>query len=170
MRGLLIKWLPQIKADDSDDDSGLEENDLMTKARAVLFASPDGNLTSGKRNDTVDYDALKRTYGVKEAEEIVKLFLGVTGTFIECLDLAVSSKDLDAVNHFSYSIKGPLSSLKLSYQAELAGRLAQQGAKHKWKEAKKTYGELVKAYTPVKNSLQQLFPDEQWQTTTSPSN
>ncbi len=170
LRGLLIKWLPQIKADDSDDDSGLEENDLMTKARAVLFASPDGNLTSGKRNDTVDYDALKRTYGVKEAEEIIKLFLGVTGTFIECLDLAVSSKDLDAVNHFSYSIKGPLSSLKLSYQAELAGRLAQQGAKHKWKEAKKTYGELVKAYTPVKNSLQQLFPDEQWQTTTSPSN
>lgn len=170
LRSLLIKWLPQLKADSTEDDGNLEENDLMSKARAVLFASPDGNISGGKRNDSVDFEELKRTYGIKEAEEIVKLFLGVTGTFIECLDLAVSSKDLDAVNHFSYSIKGPLASLKLSYQAELAGRLAQQGAKHKWKEAKRTYGELVKAYTPVKNTLQQLFPDEQWQTTSNTAN
>lgn len=142
LREMLAKWL-------KIDSQWTDTDDLShtAKARTILFE--DGAA--------VDYKELRRIYGDQEADEIVKLFLGVTGTFIECLDLAVASKDAESVSHFAYSIKGPLSSLKLRALADLASRLPQQAAKHKWKEAKKSYEELVSLYKPVKEQLEKEF-------------
>ena len=146
LREMLAKWLKI----DSQLSESADDLSHTAKARNILFE--DGAA--------VDYKELRRIYGAQEADEIVKLFLGVTGTFIQCLDLAVASKDAESVSHFAYSIKGPLSSLKLRQLADLASKLPQQAAKHKWKEAKKSYDELVRLYKPVKEQLEKEFPKD----------
>ena len=120
-------------------------------ARAILFEEEkiDGPIAE----DKLTYKELASIYGEAEAEEIAKLFIGVTSTFIECLELAITSKDLEATNHFAYSIKGPLSSLKLNHLADLSSKIPQSASKSKWKEAKKFYDELVSFYAPIKKEL-----------------
>ena len=107
------------------------------------------------KQNQLDFAELSRIYGQEEALEIIKLFLGVTGTFTECIDLALTSKDIDAVNHFAYSIKGPFSSLQLTALSDLASKLPKLAAKHKWKDAKKVYGQLLELYKPIKSQMEE---------------
>lgn len=118
-----------------------EDGDPLTLARSVLQESRPGD-------DSLDFATLDQLYG-SEAEDILKLFMGVTSTYIECLDLALTSKDVDAVNHFAFSIKGPCASLKLGKLAKLASELPLLSAKHKWREARRVYNELKGLYEPL---------------------
>lgn len=137
LREILAKWL---RVDYGDDNLSL--------ARSVLSENRDGEETH------LDIDALEKLYG-SEVEDILKLFMGVTSTYVECLDLALTSKDVDAVNHFAFSIKGPCASLRLGKLARLAAELPLLATKHKWREARRVYGELKNLYEPLHLELKE---------------
>jgi len=109
------------------------------------------------RSLTVDIDDLEDTYGGNETESILRLFLGVSSTFVECLELAVTSKDAEAVSHFAYSLKGPCASLNLTHLATLATQLAQQGVNAKWSAAEEIYEQLKSAYAPIYKQVSEIL-------------
>jgi CheY-like chemotaxis protein/HPt (histidine-containing phosphotransfer) domain-containing protein len=133
LRQSLEKWLHVESKDDGNH---------LTLAHSVLSESRQGDETH------LDLEDLDKLYG-SESEDILKLFMGVTSTYVECLDLALTSKDVDAVNHFAFSIKGPCASLKLGKLAKLAAELPLLAAKHKWREARRVYSELKSLYEPL---------------------
>ena len=148
LQKLLSKWLKR------ETGEAEEEGKSGSIARSLLFDEGEILGENFKQNQ-LDFAELSRIYGQEEALEIIKLFLGVTGTFTECIDLALTSKDIDAVNHFAYSIKGPFSSLQLTALSDLASKLPKLAAKHKWKDAKKVYGQLLELYKPIKSQMEE---------------
>lgn len=148
LQKLLSKWLKR------ETGEAEEEGKSGSIARSLLFDEGEILGENFKQNQ-LDFAELSRIYGQEEALEIIKLFLGVTGTFTECIDLALTSKDVDAVNHFAYSIKGPFSSLQLTALSDLASKLPKLAAKHKWKDAKKVYGQLLELYKPIKSQMEE---------------
>ncbi|MDX1990380.1 MAG: response regulator [Candidatus Obscuribacter sp.] len=148
LQKLLSKWLNR------ETREAEEEGKSGSIARSLLFDEGEILGENFKQNQ-LDFAELSRIYGREEALEIIKLFLGVTGTFTECIDLALTSKDIDAVNHFAYSIKGPFSSLQLTALSDLASKLPKLAAKHKWKDAKKVYGQLIEHYKPIKSQMEE---------------
>ncbi len=148
LQKLLSKWLKR------ETGEAEEEGKSGSIARSLLFDEGEILGDNFKQNQ-LDFAELARIYGQEEALEIIKLFLGVTGTFTECIDLALTSKDIEAVNHFAYSIKGPFSSLQLTSLSDLASKLPKLAAKHKWKDAKKVYGQLLELYKPIKSQMEE---------------
>lgn len=147
-------------------DSNQNDNPETTaRARAVLFDDGESDNHDNRDDDqfvevdlnvdnnSIDIENLQKTYGPVEAESILKLFLGVSGTFVECLELAVDSKDAEAVSHFAYSIKGPCASLNLNNMAQMATRLAESSVSGKWQQAETIYKDLKLAYTPVEEQI-----------------
>lgn len=148
LQKLLRKWLKRETIETEEDGQ------TGSIARSLLFDEGEALGENFKPNQ-LDFPELSRIYGQQEALEIIKLFLGVTGTFIECIDLALTSKDIEAVNHFAYSIKGPFSSLQLTSLSDMASKLPRLAAKHKWKDAKKIYGQLLELYKPIKTQIEE---------------
>ena len=148
LRQSITKWLPAKITEG--------EQSLANRARVVLFddaREPSSLLSSRAAEGPIDIKQLESTYGAAESEAILRLFVGVSGTFVECLELAVESKDSEAVSHFAYSIKGPCASLGLSHMARKATQLAECGVKNRWREAISIYQELKEFYAPVDKQI-----------------
>jgi len=153
LRQSITKWVP-TRASDQDGDQ------RKNRARVVLFddaREPSSLLSSRSTAGPIDVKQLESTYGASEAEAILRLFVGVSGTFVECLELAVESKDSEAVSHFAYSIKGPCASLGLNHMAKKATQLAECGVKNRWREAMSIYQELKEFYTPVDKQISAIL-------------
>lgn len=144
----ISKWINAASLTSSEEDT-----DISTRARVVLFDED----KDPSRSLTVDIDDLEDTYGGNETESILRLFLGVSSTFVECLELAVTSKDAEAVSHFAYSLKGPCASLNLTHLATLATQLAQQGVTAKWSAAEEIYEQLKSAYAPIYKQVSEIL-------------
>jgi CheY-like chemotaxis protein len=144
----ISKWINAASLTSSEEDT-----DISTRARVVLFDED----KDPSRSLTVDIDDLEDTYGGNETESILRLFLGVSSTFVECLELAVTSKDAEAVSHFAYSLKGPCASLNLTHLATLATQLAQQGVNAKWSAAEEIYEQLKSAYAPIYKQVSEIL-------------
>ncbi len=154
LRQSITKWLPA-----KINEVGGEQN-RANRARVVLFddaSEPSSLLSSRSAEGPIDIKQLESTYGAAESEAILRLFVGVSGTFVECLELAVESKDSEAVSHFAYSIKGPCASLGLNHMAKKATQLAECGVKNRWREAMSIYQELKEFYTPVDKQISAIL-------------
>lgn len=149
LRQAISKWIKAASISNSDEDS-----DNTSRARVVLFDEEKGEHS---RSLTVDINDLENTYGGSETESILRLFLGVSSTFVECLELAVESKDAEAVSHFAYSLKGPCASLNLTHLATLATQLAQYAVNSKWSAAEEIYQQLKSAYAPIHKQVSELL-------------
>lgn len=145
----ISKWINAAKLTSSEE----EDTDISSRARVVLFDED----KDPSRSLTVDIDDLEDTYGGSETESILRLFLGVSSTFVECLELAVTSKDAEAVSHFAYSLKGPCASLNLTHLATLATQLAQQSVNAKWSAAEEIYEQLKSAYAPIYKQVSEIL-------------
>lgn len=151
LRQSIAKW---INAPSNFDPSSVEDDsEAVNRARVVLFDEDKGE----NRSLTVDINDLEDTYGGSETESILRLFLGVSSTFVECLELAVESKDAEAVSHFAYSLKGPCASLNLTHLAALATQLSQLGVNGKWSASEETYQQLKSAYAPVHQQVSEIL-------------
>ncbi|MDP3507041.1 MAG: response regulator [Candidatus Melainabacteria bacterium] len=151
LRQAISKWLNAAALSNSEEDS-----DSVSRARVVLFDEDKGEHS---RSLTVDINDLEDTYGGSETESILRLFLGVSSTFVDCLELAVESKDAEAVSHFAYSLKGPCASLNLTHLANLATQLAQLGVNSKWHSAEEIYQQLKSAYAPIQKQVSEILTD-----------
>ena len=157
LRLSIAKWINAASSTDSETDTKIEkeiEGDIVSRARVVLFDEDKGD---NSRSLTVDLNDLEDTYGSSEAESILRLFLGVSSTFVECLELAVESKDAEAISHFAYSLKGPCASLNLSHMANLATHLAQCGVNNRWSEAEEIYQQLKSSYAPIHTQISTIL-------------
>lgn len=152
----ISRWLKATDSSNATSNKGVES---AARARAVLFEEDDDQFVEVASSDSnfIDIDSLQNTYGPAEAESILKLFLGVSGTFVECLELAVDSKDADAVSHFAYSIKGPCASLNLNSMAHMATRLAESGVNGRWQQAEAIYKDLKEAYSPIEQQISTIL-------------
>ncbi len=149
LRQLIGKWLNAASNSTTEP-----EGDTVSRARVVLFDEDKGDSS---RSLTVDINDLEDTYGGSETESILRLFLGVSSTFVECLELAVESKDSEAMSHFAYSLKGPCASLNLTHLAKLATQLAQCGVNNKWSDAEEIYQQLKAAYAPINTQVSEIL-------------
>jgi CheY-like chemotaxis protein len=76
LRQAIFKWLNAAALSNSEEDS-----DSVSRARVVLFDEDKGEHS---RSLTVDINDLEDTYGGSETESILRLFLGVSSTFVDC--------------------------------------------------------------------------------------
>lgn len=152
LRQSITKWINTPS--NFDPASADDDSEAVSRARVVLFDEDKGDKS---RSLTVDINDLEDTYGGSETESILRLFLGVSSTFVECLELAVESKDAEAVSHFAYSLKGPCASLNLTHLAALATQLSQYGVNGKWSASEETYQQLKSAYAPVHQQVTEIL-------------
>ncbi len=134
----------------------------MTRGTGAQEAAETTAEQIAEKDQTLDIDALIKTFGKFELEEILKLFLMSTTTLTSCLQFAIEDHDVESVSHFAYSLKGPCSSIGLTQMALLAADITKCCEEERWEEAMSSYKRLRSLYDKIKQQIEQAGQEYQW--------
>ncbi len=108
---------------------------------------------SGER--TLDVEWLEYTFG-DDMPRAVTVFVDAATTLLNCLSLAMEQRDLGAVNHFAFSLKGPCSTIGLTSMSKLAFDLSEDAAHDRWTAANEKCKVLLQVLSAVKAQAETL--------------
>jgi CheY-like chemotaxis protein/HPt (histidine-containing phosphotransfer) domain-containing protein len=97
----------------------------------------------------LDFAWLKETLG-EESNKVISLFFGSAESLLNCLEYALEDKDLQSVNHFAFSLKGPCSSLGLDAMAKTTASLVDSALDNDWNMASEKMKGLRQMFSVVK--------------------
>jgi len=100
-----------------------------------------------------DIAAFVDSYGKELGREIMLLFLRACSGLISSLDFALDEEDVDQINHFVYSIKGPAASIGARELVRLCSEVIRATTDKHWKEARVAYEELVCNYLAIQKTV-----------------
>jgi CheY-like chemotaxis protein/HPt (histidine-containing phosphotransfer) domain-containing protein len=107
----------------------------------------------------LDVEWLEYTFG-DDMPRAVTVFIDAATTLLNCLSLALEQKDLGAVNHFAFSLKGPCSTVGLTSMSKLAFDLSEDAAHDRWAAANEKCKVLLQVLSAVKGQAQTLSKGE----------
>jgi CheY-like chemotaxis protein len=125
---------------------------LATKAPTV---KPLLSVSSTQEFDPaeIDIQALVKTYGQVQTDEIVSMFFSTGTSILDLLQAAISEHNSAAINHLAYSLKGSCALMGLPQLAAAAIHIASSSALGKWEVAAEDYQQLVQYYTKLREQL-----------------
>lgn len=97
----------------------------------------------------LDFAWLKETLG-EESTKVVSLFFGSAETLMGCLEYSLEEKDIQSINHFAFSLKGPCSSLGLAAMAKTTESLVDNALENDWSGAMEKMKGLRQMFSVVK--------------------
>lgn len=117
---------------------------------------------SDEADQKLDIEALVKTFGKYELEDILKLFLLSSTTLTSCLQFAIEDQDLESISHFAYSLKGPCASIGLTQIANISAVICKHCEEGRWKEALSEYHRLRRLYDLVRSQIEEASKEFQW--------
>lgn len=118
-------------------------------------ASPDDSKerSADKRpsgETSLDMEWLEYTFG-DDVPRALTVFVDAATTLLNCLSLALENKDLGAVHHFAFSLKGPCSTIGMTSMSKLAFDLSEDASHDRWAAATEKCDLLLQLLGDVKN-------------------
>jgi CheY-like chemotaxis protein/HPt (histidine-containing phosphotransfer) domain-containing protein len=100
----------------------------------------------------LNMDTLEDKFG-DDARKIVALFFDSNATLLNCLEFAIQDKDVAGVHQFAHALKGPCSTLGLSFMVKLGAALTSNADAGNWSDAADKYRTLQAIFQQLKSQV-----------------
>jgi CheY-like chemotaxis protein len=101
---------------------------------------------------------LRSLQGKEEMQEVTRLFSSSVKTFVDCLELAVQEKKVEAVGHFCHCIEGPAAAMGLKRLSVIVTEMMIASEEGNWSRVSFCYERLKQHFTQLLMSLSETSP------------
>lgn len=101
----------------------------------------------------IDRDSLRVLYGIDQLDDILALFVAVTGTLLSQLESAIQHKHMQAIKQMCRELRGSSFAVSANEMAKLCLQLEAAAKHHDWTETDRLYSALALAFARVQEFL-----------------
>ncbi|MBS1994725.1 MAG: response regulator [Cyanobacteria bacterium SZAS LIN-2] len=154
----IVALTPQVRRSEGEKCLAAGADEYMAKTShreilrhviAVLTGKPrdGGSDSSVKEPQSIpDMQVLEQIYEGADLKSLLDLFVISTRLLLDNIQEALARRDMRAVHHYAFYLKGPAALLSAGKMARLCGEIAESAIRGKWFDADDHFAELTSAF------------------------